>query len=157
MKSKLFLCLLLIVGLSILAACEVQSDASSMYKKEQPLQVSFMSPGEYEKHQKEKIQFEVLQNEKKAQNLQFVHVSIWSSDRAFNVEMVEANLEQDGSYSLDVDFPKDGLYYVQIHTANETEVITPTRRTLVGKLSKADSEKLQSNTPTAGGSSGHQH
>lgn len=157
MKSKLFLCLLVIAMLSVVAACEVRSDASSMYKKEQPLQVEFLSPGAYEQHQKEKIQFNVLQNEEQAKNLQFVHVSVWSSDQSFNIEMVEARLEQDGSYSLDVDFPKDGLYYVQIHTANEAEVITPTRRTLVGKLSKADSEELQSNAPAAGGSSGHQH
>lgn len=157
MKSKVLLSLMLLGLLGILAACGTDPDAHNLYKKESPLQVEFLSPGEYKEHQKEKIHFEIMQNEKQAKELQFVHVSVWDRTRAFNLEMIEATREADGSYSLEVDFPNDGLYYVQVHTANDNEVIAPTRRTLIGKLSEEDSQALQSNTPAAGGSTGHHH
>lgn len=153
-RNKIIVVLIIVF---VLTACSSNPDAQQYYVKEQPLQVVFTSAGSYESASEQKIKFNVQQNEKQAEQLQFVHVSVWNAKRTFELEMVEANEEKDGSYSLVVDFPKEGLYYVQIHTGNKREIITPTKRLIVGKLTEDDKALLKSGAKTNSEESGHHH
>lgn len=148
---------ILVSGLVILAGCNSSSSANELYVQEQPLQVDFISSGEYEKIGKQKIIFDIRQGDKQAEDLQFVHLSVWNEQKSLNLSMSEVQKEQNGQYSLNINFPSEGLYYAQIHTGNEDQVITPTKRLIVGDLSDADIATLQSGTKPNTGETGHHH
>lgn len=149
--------IIFLIVISTLTACNSKEEVQQLYVKEQPLQVVFTSPNNYEKAGKQRVLFKVQQGEKAAEAVQFVHVSVWNMKRDVELNMVEAKKETDGDYSLDVDFPQEGLYYVQIHTGNKKEIITPTKRFIIGKLSAAEQALLRSGAKTDTQESGHHH
>lgn len=156
MKSKLMYVVVFAL-IFVLAGCETRSDANTLYKKENPLEVQFLSKEAYEKEGKHTIHFKLLQDGQSAKDLQFTHISIWNVDHSVTLDMTAALEEKDGTFTFPFNFKKPGLYYVQVHAGTKTETISPTQRLLVGKLSKKDTNALQSNTPSSNGGGGHHH
>lgn len=150
------LILIICAGL-LLCACTVRSDAADLYKKESPIQVKVVMPEVIPTDKGVTVQAVLTQDKQKIEKADFVHFEIWKQDGSVRFPMEEAVELGGGVYQMEIQFEKNGLYYLDVHTGNNGAVSSPRQQFIVGEPSEAELEELKEGPVKEDGSSGHHH
>jgi hypothetical protein len=136
--------ILLLLGISVVgSACSLNEEAAELYRKEQPLKADIILPADFSDPGEESIEVALTQNGGKIENPDYVHFEVWKQDGSLHFPMEEAEAVGGGIYRISKQFDQDGLYFVQVHAANDGSIIIPKKQFIVGELSKGELEFLQ--------------
>ena len=156
MKVKRLL-LLCIVGISILSACSVRSDAADLYKQENPLQVKIAMPSSIEADEPVTVKAVLSESATPIEKANFVHFEIWKQDHSIHRPMKEATFIEKGIYEMEFQLEEDGLYYFEVHAGNNGSIVSPRQQFVVGELSEAELNALKEGPVKEQESSGNHH
>ncbi|WP_208588881.1 hypothetical protein [Gracilibacillus suaedae] len=136
MKKILLITTLLI----LLVACspnQVNGDAASLYKTEDPAQISLDLPDELTSKEETHIEIDVHQA------VAEISASLWKQGEENDSVNLDITKMENETYLMKHTFREDGIYYLQIRAETSESKIMPTKRLIVGDLSKEEQELLE--------------
>jgi hypothetical protein len=155
-KKNICILILSIFSLS-LSACSLEENVDNLYRKEKPLEAEIVIPDSFSEDKQETIEVVLTQDGSEVEGADFVHFELWKQDGSLHYSMEEAEEAGKGKYLLSKDFDSQGLYYIKIHAGNNGSIIMPTKRFIVGELSKSELEFLQKDLENPNQNHEHHH
>ncbi|MDQ0162028.1 FixH family protein [Aeribacillus alveayuensis] len=143
MKKFQFLTIVFVFLLA--AGCAADSDQTSEEKndqneasmEEQPqmLEANIIVPEAISPHEEVTMKVEVTQGDEVVDDASEVMFEIWQDDKE-NSEMIKAEHEGNGVYSITKQFEQNGIYHVQTHVTARDLHVMPTKQFVVGEVSE---------------------
>ncbi|KGR82848.1 FixH family protein [Lysinibacillus odysseyi] len=117
----------------LVAGCAEKETVDTIDNGEMPeeLVTEVITPGEVAPAEKIALEAKVTQGDK-AVNDATVEFEVWESGLREEGEMLEGKLSEDGVYTADYTFEKDGVYYMYAHTTAGAYHVMPKHKFIVG-------------------------
>ncbi|MCA0988698.1 FixH family protein [Guptibacillus algicola] len=142
----------------VLAACGQNDNTDkeeSGASEPQPLEVSLDTPETAEKGQELTFSATVTQGDEAVEDASEVMFEIWKEGDKDNSEMVEAEHEGEGVYSIKKTLEEDGTFVVQSHVTARDLHTMPKNKVTVGSGSEESSEHSEEHAHHGGAVSFH--
>lgn len=148
-KSQLFTVAFVFL---LIAGCAADSDQTSeekndhkdMSMEEQPqmLEANIIVPEAISPKKEATLKVEVTQGDEVVDDASEVMFEIWQDDKEKS-EMIKAEHEGNGVYSITKQFEQDGIYHVQTHVTARDLHVMPTKQFVVGEVSEEEMSKME--------------
>lgn len=137
MKRRVGFCLIILIFMSILAACsgqqEVMEETTPAF-----LDVQLMiNPEQGKVNDPVTFQAKVTYGEKEVTDADSVEFEIWRSQDDHH-EKIEVEHKENGIYQLDKEFNKEGTYYIIAHVTAENMHNMPKEEFVIGQPSESE-------------------
>ena len=130
------------VTLLLLSACTANSNQSN---NETPkiVNAQIMIPGKISLNKESVLSVRVTQGSDNVDDADEVQFEIWKENNKEDSEMIEAQHEKDGIYTVKKTFKEDGIYYVQTHVTARDMHVMPKKPFIVGIATEEELKKLE--------------
>ncbi|GLB61019.1 FixH family protein [Cytobacillus sp. NCCP-133] len=118
----------ILLSVILLAGCSMVKDSG---KSENKLEVSIQTPQSITPHEEVTLKAIVTHGDEKVMDANDVVFEIWQSGRN-DREMLKAEHQGDGIYSVKKSFPENGQYYVVAHVTARNMHRMPTKQVIAG-------------------------
>lgn len=142
--------LLFPLAIMLLAGCAADSEQPSeehnqkeqtMDEQPQMLEANILVPKMINPNEEVTLKVEVTQGDEKVEDANEVMFEIWQDDKEKS-EMIEAEHEGNGVYTIKTTFEQDGVYHVQTHVTARDLHVMPTIQVAVGEVSEDEMNKM---------------
>jgi hypothetical protein len=145
MRRK-FAVLLLILVLGLLSACGNTNETEEEQGSEEPkiIEVEFVLPEKAEVNEKVELKAIVNYGEEKVKDAKEVKFEYWEMGKEDESTTIEANNNDDGTYTAEVAFDHDGVYEIYAHTTAKDMHTMPKKQITIGEGTTAVQEEEHS-------------
>ena len=143
---KLRLILLgLIAALVLLSGCTAQNSEKDN-EVSQIINADIIIPARIPLNTESELSVKLSQGTDIVEDADDVQFEIWKVDTQEEIELIKAEYEKDGIYSIHVTFEENGLYYVQTHVTARAMHVMPKKQFVAGTATKEELEILEKNS-----------
>ena len=135
--------LLLILVLGLLSACGNTDKNEQKQASEEPkiIEVEFVLPEKAEVNEKVELKAIVNYGEEKVKDAKEVKFEYWEMGKEDESTTIEANNNDDGTYTAEVAFDRDGVYEIYAHTTAKDMHTMPKKQITIGEGATAAHEE----------------
>lgn len=153
---KKFLLLVIVLLMSLLAACGSGNEVESNENEELAvLEVDFQPPESAEVGESITLEATVTYGDELVTDADEVTFEYWLDDDEENSTTIEAANNEDGTYSAEVTFEEEGVYSIYAHTTARDMHTMPLKQIAVGDVEELDQSKEDSESDEENGSHDH--
>lgn len=158
--KKLYISMFMLISLFFVTACTANTDQSKENKTPELVEVHIELPEKVTPQQESILKVHVTQGKENVDDADDIEFEIWKANDKDNSELIKAQHEKDGIYSVKKTFSDDGVYYVQTHVTARDMHVMPKKQFIVGNVSDEELKSLKEETESQGHSEnneGHHH
>lgn len=141
---------LIILLLSLLAACgqseNTDNETSGEPDTATPIEADLNVPEQADKNESITFTVTVTQDGEAVSDASEVAFEIWEDGNEGESEMIEADNDGDGQYTVEKSFDQDGVYHVQSHVTARTMHTMPVKEITVGNPENAGESNGESHS-----------
>lgn len=119
--------------------------------------VEIIMPEKISLNQETTLKVQVMQGTEMVDDADDVQFELWKVNSKEDGELIEAEDEKDGTYSIKKTFKEDGIYYVQTHVTARGLHVMPKKLFIVGDVSEEELNSLTQEQKNQEQSHGHHH
>lgn len=143
-RNSLLLMFILLIG--VLAACNSTAETENEDEELKTLDVVFEVPEQADIDETIELNAIVTYGDEEVTDADEVKFEYWETGNEEDSIMMDANNNEDGTYSADVSFDHDGVYEIYAHTTARDLHTMPKKSITVGKGASEQGEEHQEET-----------
>ncbi|MFD1851539.1 FixH family protein [Oceanobacillus bengalensis] len=145
LKRKLWM-VLIILGITVLAACGNESENGEETEELTPLEVEFLVPEKVEVDENFELEAIVTYGDEDVTDADEVTFEYWRQGNEDETTKIEATNNGDGTYTTDLSIATDGVYEIFAHTTAKGLHTMPKKSITIGEgtvLEQEDAEHVE--------------
>ncbi|QOS97261.1 FixH family protein [Brevibacterium sp. JNUCC-42] len=156
--NKLFISIVMVPALLLASACTASTDQSSTQNTTPKLvEVDILIPEEISLNEESVLKVQLTQGKENVEDAEDIQFEIWNSNRKEASELIKAQHEKGGIYSVKKTFKENGIYYVQTHVMARGLHVMPKKQFVVGNVSEEELNSIKEESQNQEQSHGHGH
>ncbi|MCR8845328.1 FixH family protein [Paenibacillus sp. SC116] len=163
MIKKITVGIMLALVLVNVSACTANTETQKKQHVSSQLNAEIITPESIALKQETVLQVSLTNQNEPVTKADLVHFEIWDAKNGRGKEgsqMLPAEHDKDGLYTVKATFEQKGVYYVQTHISVGEQHVMPKKQLIVGDISEEELKALQDELPkhdldTSGGHEGH--